>query len=151
MQKWTAAGLGAIATVALVGGAGVFAATADRPDGPRHGMHRMAPMYGAVCGPNAAERLDKALNGFQSFAKFEGEQQAAWQSLRQTIEGVEPDVKAICSEMQGARGASSVEKMAKLESSLNKAASIVGRVEPAYAKFYDTLDASQKKALDNVF
>ena len=151
MRNWTAAGLGAIAAIAIVGGAGVIAA----PEGPGRHQGRMhggqGSMIGAMCGPQAGERLDHGLTAFESFAKFEGQQQTSWVALRDTLKRAEPRVQEICGELRGIRGGNSVDKLATVEDALTKAASIASEVQPAYAAFYGTLDDAQKQTLDEMF
>ena len=157
MQHRTAAGLAAITAVALLGGATVFAAQTDRPAHREGGMRQMRmhpgfmPIAGALCGPHAGERLDRALDGLESFAKFEGDQRASWTHLRETMQEAQPQVQQVCMNMRESRKASSVEKLAAIHDSLGQAATIVARLQPAYAEFYATLDDAQKKTLDEVF
>jgi hypothetical protein len=157
MRNWTAAGLGAIGAIAVLGGAGVIAAPPDGPGGDARPMHEMrmhhgrGPMLGAFCGPRAGERLNEGLAEFESFAKFEGEQQATWVALRDTLTKAEPRVQEICGELRGLRGGNSVEKLTKVEDALGEAAAIAADLRPAYANFYNTLDDRQKKTLDEMF
>ncbi|WP_169728383.1 Spy/CpxP family protein refolding chaperone [Geminicoccus roseus] len=156
MRNWTAAGLGAIATVALIGGASVVAAPPDgnRGDRPMHEVrmkHGRGGMLGAFCGPAAGERLSERLTAFESFAKFEGEQQTSWVALRDTLTGAQPRVQAICAELRDLRSGNSVEKLTTVEEVLGEAAAIAADVRPAYATFYETLDEAQRDTLDKMF
>jgi len=152
MRNWTAAGLGAIAAIAIVGGAGVIAAPPDGPEGHEGRMHRgPGHMIGAVCGPDAGERLQHGLTAFESFAKFEGPQQASWVALRDALTKAQPEVQEICNEVRGIRGGNSVDKLSSVEDALTKAAAIASNVQPAYAIFYGTLNPAQKETLDEMF
>ncbi len=158
MRNWTAAGLGAIGAIAVLGGVGVVAAPPDGPGrdgGPMHEMrmhhHGRGLMLGAFCGPRAGERLNEGLAAFESFAKFEGEQQTTWVALRDTLTKAEPRVQEICGELRGLRGGNSVEKLTKVEDALGEAAAIAADLRPAYDNFYNTLDDRQKKTLDEMF
>ena len=108
-------------------------------------------MLGAICGPAAGERLQHGLTAFESFAKFEGQQQTTWVALRDTLEKAQPQVQEICAEMRGVREGNSVDKLTSVEEALTKAAAIASQVQPAYANFYGTLDTTQKQTLDEMF
>lgn len=156
MRNWTAAGLGAIAAIAVVGGAGVVASPDDwgRDAGPGSGpgMHRSpGHMMAAVCGPRAGDQLDETLTAFESFAKFEGQQQAAWVTLRDTLRQAQPQVQEICGEVREIRDGNSVAKLQTVQEALTKAADVASKVQPAYAGFYATLDDAQKRTLDEMF
>ncbi|HEX2525055.1 MAG TPA: Spy/CpxP family protein refolding chaperone [Geminicoccus sp.] len=152
MRNWTAAGLGAIAAIAVVGGAGVIASPPDWARGSGGGMHRgPGHMMGAFCGPQAGERLEHALTSFESFAKFEGQQQTSWIALRDTLKQAQPQVQEICGEVRGIRDGNSVDKLTTVQDALTKAAAVVAELQPAYANFYGTLDDAQKRTLDEMF
>jgi hypothetical protein len=108
-------------------------------------------MMGAFCGPNSGERLDDALTAFESFAKFEGQQQTAWVTLRDTLRQAQPQVQEICGEVREIRDGNSVAKLQTVQEALTKAAAVASQVQPAYANFYGTLDDAQKRTLDEMF
>ncbi|WP_222182490.1 Spy/CpxP family protein refolding chaperone [Geminicoccus harenae] len=159
MRNWTAAGLGAIAAVAVIGGAGVVAAPPEAW-GPGHGQrhevrmghgHGHGGMLRAFCSGNAGERLAERLAAFESFAKFEGRQQETWVALRDMLTGAQPRVQEICTDLSELREGNSVAKLTNVEEALGRAAAIAADVRPAYAAFYDTLDDAQKRTLDKMF
>lgn len=152
MRNWTAAGLGAVAAIAIAGGVGVVAAPPDGPGDHGGRMHRgPGAMLGAFCGPQADERLERGLTAFESFAKFEGQQQASWVALRDTLKRSQPQVQEICSEVRGIRSGNSVDKLATVQDALARAAAVASNIQPAYANFYGTLDEAQKRTLDEMF
>jgi len=108
-------------------------------------------MMAAFCGPRAGDRLDETLTAFESFAKFEGQQQAAWVTLRDTLRQAQPQVQEICGEVREIRDGNSVAKLQTVQEALTKAADVASKVQPAYAGFYATLDDAQKHTLDEMF
>lgn len=156
MRNWTAAGLGAIATLALIGGTEVIAAS-DGQGRSGRSMHQMrmhdghGGMFGAFCRPQMARRMNDRITAFESFARFEGEQQEAWTALRDTLTGAQPRIEEICGDLRDLRTGNSVEKLTTVEEALGQAAAIAADLRPAYARFYGTLDETQQDVLDDLF
>lgn len=165
MKNLAAGVIGAVCAMGVLGAAAVVAAPPamtgpsdpgfrheirdDPRDGPRHGFGP-GMLFGRVCGPERTKQITERLDAFEAFAKFEGEQKAAWDDLRKALSTADGEVDGVCDEARDMRGANSAEKLTHLQQALSKSAALVATVEAPYSRFYGTLDEKQKEALDDL-
>jgi hypothetical protein len=165
MKNFAAGVIGAVGALGILGAAAVVAApvamTGPADPGFRHEVrgephdglrHGVGPgmMFGRICGPGRTKEVAERLDAFEAFAKFEGEQKAAWDDLRKALATADGEMDDVCAEARDMRGANSADKLTHLQQALSKSAALVATVEAPYSRFYGTLDEKQKEVLDDL-
>lgn len=113
-------------------------------------MEGMGPM-GHLCGPNRAERLDKAIAFVNNFIKLTPEQTTAWNTLAEALRSGAGKVGTACDQMREAgRPATLPDKLARMEAMMTTGLEVLREVRPAFDAFYATLDEAQKQQLDDM-
>ena len=164
MSRFRKVLLGTAAAVTIGGAAlAVTGAGAQVVDGAKSGMVQLAAAHGRGwghhhrgpggpamwCGPQRGERLQRMIGFGNAFFKFEGAQKTAWDDLTRTLRSASDDIGKQCAAMKGQpRATTPTERLARMEQRLSERLALVQKVRPVFDRFYGTLSADQKTALD---
>lgn len=142
------------ATLAVTGAGAQVVDGAKAQMAAAHGMrwggpHRGPGGPGMWCGPSRDAKLDRMIKFGNAFFKFEGAQKTAWNDLTRTLHEASADIGKQCTAMKDQpRATTPTEKLARMEQRLSSRLALLQKVRPVFDKFYGTLSADQKQALD---
>ena len=107
--------------------------------------------FGRMCGEQRSERLEKMIGFGEAFFKFEGDQRAAWTDLTTTLREASDEIGRQCDvAREKGRTTDPSERLARMEERLSTGLTLVRKVRPSFDRFYGTLDAEQKAALEKM-
>lgn len=119
--------------------------------GWRHGgRHGGGPMT-HLCGMARGEKIQRAISFVDNFMSFTPPQQQAWDDLARTLRAGNDRIGTACDTLKDGKAPESAPaKLTMTEDFLTAALDVVRQVRPAFDRFYGTLNAKQRKALDDL-
>ena len=114
-----------------------------------HGGHHRGHGIPRLCSEARTEHLDAGIGFVEAFFSFDDDQKPAWEALETALREGGEMIGQHCAAMRG-RPSDAPGRLERLETLLAAGLDVVRKVRPAFARFYETLDADQKAAIDRI-
>ena len=129
------------ATETAAGGPAASAAKADR----------RASRHARFCSRRAGWPMERMAAVVEGLAVLDDAQKAAWADFRKTGEAAKASLRQACETLvEAGRPTTVLARLERRENMLAARLEAMRSVRPAFAKFYESLDEGQQKALDSL-
>ncbi|MEC9347971.1 MAG: Spy/CpxP family protein refolding chaperone [Pseudomonadota bacterium] len=144
--------ISAAAAVGLTAGAAALTAQVGGFGG--HGMHmaRYAGHAGMrhMCGPEGAERIEDFITFGEIRLKIRDDQRAQWNAVAEALRTGGRDMLTTCERMDVLRGGTPPERLAEVETVMEKGLAAMKGIRAAFDPLYAVLDDDQKATLERL-
>lgn len=115
------------------------------------GHHRGQHAIKMVCSSHRDQTIETVTGFVEGFIDFTPEQEKSWKELTQAVDEGSAIVGQTCEKMAPKDATlSASENLARIETVLETGLSVVQRLRPAFASFYDSLSDKQKNSLERL-
>lgn len=120
----------------------------------RHGWagHERGQTIAAACSRGSESHVAEAANFVGAMLELNATQAAAWNHVTQDLELGLAGLRDACEGLAThSEGSPAPERLAYLESTMTAGAETLRAIRPAFERFYETLDDTQRQRLDAMF